>query len=188
MSNSGSLLVFPSIHENIQTDYGIVFCITGREQSVAQCLESKIPGINALSPIKLRYRRIGMTIQEEKVTIFPGYVFIRTIGDVNVLECRNIKNVLRLLYTEVENKEWRLSGYDRAIVEVLFRRNGVIGAFKAFFDEQNQIHILDSSFENTGVQILRVNKRAKTVEIRVYLAERSFDIWVSYEEVTRPLY
>lgn len=163
-------------------EYGIVFCVTGKELGVAQRLEKKITGLNAISPVKLRYRRMGGVAHKEEAILFPGYVFIRATRYVKSMDILQDRDVLKLLYTESEGKEWHLSGRDRIIVETFFRINGVIGLSSAYFDERGRIRVTDGFLKQHDGQILRVNKRAKTAEICVEIGGRAFDLWLGFEE------
>lgn len=182
MSNTLSL-DNQSINDKTKIEYGIVFCITGKEFTVARRLERNIPGLRALSPIKLRYRRMSGIAQEEKVILFPGYVFIRTTEDIDTRGMCQDQDVLRLLYADIEEKDWHLTGQDRAIAEEFFRIDGVIGLSKAFFDEGDRIHIMDGFLKDYEGQIIRVNKRAKTAEISIKLAGKIIDIWLGFENI-----
>ena len=176
---------FQSLHHETKTEYGIVFCITGKEFTVAQHLEKNIHGLHALSPIKLRYRRMGGIAEEERVILFPGYLFFRATEEIDLQIIRQDQDVLRLLYTNIEEKGWHLTGQDRAIAEEFFRIDGVIGFSKAYYDEGDRIHIVDGFLKDHEGQIIRVNKRAKTAEIRVDIADRAFDIWLGFEVISK---
>lgn len=164
-----------------KTEYGIVFCITGKEFTVARRLERNIHGLRALSPVKLRYRRMGGIAQEEKVILFPGYVFFSSTNDVDVRDIHQDQDVLRLLYVDTDEKDWHLTGQDRAVAEEFFRIDGVIGFSKVFFDEGDRIHIMDGFLKDYEGQIIRVNKRAKTAEIAVEIAGNRIKIWLGVE-------
>lgn len=171
------------VNLELTIEYGIVFCITGKELTVAQRLERNIHGLRALSPVKLRYRRMGGIAQEEKVVLFPGYVFIKLTNDADMKDIQQDQDVLRLLYTNLEEKDWHLTGQDRAIAEEFFRIDGVIGFSKAYFDEGDRIHIIEGFLKDREGQIIRVNKRAKTAEICVWLAGKKMDLWLGFEKI-----
>lgn len=98
--------------ETAQADkeYGCIFCITGREFAVAQRLEKAIPGLKAISPIKLRYRRMDGVAHEERVILFPGYVFfeVQAGSDVEIRTIYIDQEVFKVLYVDDEKKDWRL--------------------------------------------------------------------------------
>ena len=84
-------------------EYGCIFCITGQEFAVAQRLEKAIPGLKAISPVKLRYRRIDGVAHEEKVILFPGYVFfeVQAVSDVEIRIIYNDQDVLKVIWNEI---------------------------------------------------------------------------------------
>lgn len=166
-------------------EYGCIFCVTGREFAVAQRIEKAIPGLKAISPVKLRYRRMDGVAHEEKVILFPGYVFFEVQSGSNV-EIRTIYNdqdVLKVLYVDDEKKDWRLVGADRQIAERLFAVGGVAGFSEAKFDEGGSIHITNGFLKGQEARIRRVNRRAKTVEISLLIGGKAITIWLGYEEI-----
>lgn len=175
--------------ETAQADkeYGCIFCITGREFAVAQRLEKAIPGLKAISPVKLRYRRMDGVAHEERVILFPGYVFFEVQAG-SVVEIRTIYNdqdVLKVLYVDDEKKDWRLVDPDKSIAKHFFDMNGVIGFSEAYFDEGDCIHILNGFLKEYEGRIKRVNRRAKTVEVSITIGTKKLDIWLGYESVHR---
>lgn len=164
-----------------ESKYGVVFCLTGRELVVAQNLEKTIPGVRAISPVKLRYRRMGGVVQEERITLFPGYVFIEARLDIEARTIYQDQNILKLLSTK--GRDWHLTGSDKEIVKRFFRIGGVVGFSKAYFDESNRIHILSGFLKEYEGEIIRVNRRAKTAEIQVIIGEKKIDVWLGFEEI-----
>lgn len=166
-------------------EYGCIFCFTGREFAVAQRLKKAIPGLKAISPVKLRYRRMEGVAHEERVILFPGYVFfeVPSGSDVEIRTIYNDQDVLKVLYVDDEKKDWRLVDPDKSIAKQFFDMNGVIGFSEAYFDEGDRIHIVNGYLKNYDGQIKRVNKRAKTVEISMIIGEKKLDIWLGYENV-----
>ena len=168
-------------------DYGCIFCITGREFAVAQRLERAIPGLKAISPVKLRYRRMAGAAQEERVILFPGYVFFEVRSDADI-EIRNIykdQDVIKILYVDEENKDWRLADPDRSLINLFFELNGTIGFSEAYFDEDDRIHIVKGFLKEHEGKIRRVNRRAKTVQITLLIGNKNITVWLGYEEISQ---
>ena len=173
--------------ETAQADkeYGCIFCITGREFAVAQRLEKAISGLKAISPVKLRYRRMDGVAHEEKVILFPGYVFfeVQAGSDVEIRTIYIDQDVFKVLYDDDEKKDWRLVDPDKSIVKQFFDMNGVIGFSEAYFDEGDRIHIVKGFLKEHEGKIRRVNRRAKTAEIMVQFNNKTISIWVGFEEI-----
>lgn len=182
-----SVETVPEMNTHDDKDYGCIFCITGRESVVAQRLERAFPGLKAVSHGKLRYRRMNGTSHEERVPLFPGYVFIE-VQSATDIELRNIYNdqdVLKILYVNDENKDWKLLDPDRRVVKQCFDMNGVIGFSKAYFDEDNRIHIAEGFLKDYEDKISRVNRRARAVQIHLIIGNKQAKVWLGYEEMSR---
>ena len=167
-------------------EYGCIFCITGREFAVAQRLEKAIPGLKAISPVKLRYRRMDGVAHEEKVILFPGYVFfeVQAGSDIEIRTIYIDQDVLKVLFVDDEKKDWRLGDPDKSIAKQFFDMNGVIGFSEAYFDEGDRIHIVKGFLKEHEGKIRRVNRRAKTVQIDLVIGNKNATIWLGYEEIS----
>lgn len=123
----------------------------------------------------------------------PGYVFfeIREKGKsapeitseilLALIDFSHAESVLRLLrYTD---EDWRLKGSDDRFAEMLFRTGGNIGISKAFFDEGDRIRILDGFLKDYEGEITRVNRKNKTVEVRIDFKGKLVTMQVGYELV-----
>lgn len=166
-------------------DYGCLFCKSGHEDRLVDEFRIRYPWIKAIAPSKLRHRRMGGKVIEERVILFPGYVFIRVDHDgpeMDVLRTRYHENVLRVL--TYEDGRWQLFGADRALVEALFQENGVIGFSKAYM-EGERIRILEGFLKQYEGNIVRVNKRAGTAEIRVRLQDKTISTWLGFEWIEK---
>ena len=159
-----------------QTRYGCLFCRVGSEQRVADDLKEKNPAIEAIAPMKLRYHRKNQT--DERMILFPGYVFIRADADCNLFQESRHRYVYRVL-SDAEH-DWRLSGSDASMAQRLFEVNGVIDYSKAYY-ENDRIRIADGFLKDYEGDIVRVDRRSRTVQIRVRLPEREVLVWLGFE-------
>ena len=159
--------------------YGCLFCRTGREESVIRQLERQFPGIESIAPVKLRRRRMGGTLLDERVSLFPGYVFFRNVELTTLGSMNRLEHVLRLL--TYRDGTWWLHGWDEQLARRLFETGGVVGYSTAYFDEGQRIHILDGFLKDHEGSITRVNRRAKTAEVRVDLQGKQFYVWLGFE-------
>ncbi len=167
---------------------GCFFCKSGKEQDVARQFERAFPDGKALVPTRSRYRRVRDTAIEERVTLLPGYVFFELAAErVRDLETAlpafsHTDSVLKLLrYTD---GGWRLRDYDDRFARLLFEAGGNIGISQACFDVNKRIRILGGFLKDYEGSIVRVNRKARTVEVRVDLQGKKVSMRLGYEMVS----
>ena len=163
--------------------HGCVFCRSGQEAEVIRQMGLLFPEVRAIAPVKTRLRRAGGTVKEERVTLLPGYVFFEAGEDLPMRRITRADSVLRLL--TYNDGDWRLHGYDDQFAGMLFKANGVIGLSTAFFDEGDRIRIVDGFLKEHEGSIVRVNRRARTAQIRISLQDKQISIWLGYELMER---
>ena len=160
------------------TEFGCVFCRTGQEEEVARRMEHDYPGLKAVVAMKKRFRRSQGVETEEKVILFPGYVFFQCSPDSNIREITKRDNVYKLLTDGGGN--WKLLGADKVIASHFVTCGGVIGFSKAYYKGE-RIRIIDGFLKQYEGNIVRVNHRAKTAQVKVQLDGKCFSIWVGFE-------
>lgn len=160
-----------------KNSYGCLFCRSGQEEATANELRTLYPEIEYIVPLKKRYRRIGKVLQEETVTLFSGYIFFRTNTSEQLSRLESHRNVFRILKDTEHN--WQLQGSDLTLVENLFNEDGIIGFSKARF-ENEQIVIVDGFLKDKNFDVVCVNHRARTLQVRLSLAENVIQAWVGY--------
>ena len=163
--------------------YGCVFCATGRESELVRLLTPRYPELRLISPVKQRIRRMGGEAVEERVTLLPGYVFFET-GEADIPADLGRQVYVYKVLADPEG-DWRLKGYDAHFAKMLFRENGEIGFSKAVFDEGERIHIVDGFLKDYEGSIVRVNRRARTVEVRIDIQGKIVSMWLGYELVEK---
>lgn len=161
-----------------KNSYGCLFCRSGQEETTANELRTLYPEIEYIVPLKKRYRRMGKVLHEETVKLFSGYIFFRAQIDHDVYRMRIHKNVYRVLCDS--EKDWRLKGSDKYFAEKLFAVNGVIGFSQAVF-EGGKISFSDGFLCGENLEVLSINRRSKTVRVRMELVNEVFDIWLGYK-------
>lgn len=161
---------------------GCVFCRTGAEEQVAREIERTHPEVEAIVPVKFYFRRILGQLKEERRTLFPGYVIFRADSDFYAYELTRIVDVYKLLLDSCGT--WMLRGADRILLEKLFAYGGEVPFSKAFY-EGDRIRIADGFLKEYEGDILRVNKRKRTVQVRLRLDLRDVLVWMGYELIER---
>lgn len=172
---------------------GCFFCKSGKENDVVRHFKVVFPEEKAIAPTRTRYRRTRDTAIEEQVPLLPGYVFfeIREEGTqapeildeilIALQSFSHTDSVLKLLkYTD---GDWRLRGFDNQFAEMLLKMDGNIGVSQAYFDEGKRIRILDGFLKDYEGSIVRVNKKARTVEVGLDFQGKKVSMWLGYELV-----
>ena len=166
---------------------GCFFCKSGKEQDVVLQFQRAFPEGRAMVPTRSRYRRVRDTAIEERVTLLPGYVFFEAnVGDAERLRLAlpsmiHSDGVLKLLrYTD---GGWRLRDYDDQFARLLFEAGGNIGVSQAYFDVNKRIRILGGFLKDYEGCIVRVNRKARTVEVQVDLQGKRVSMRLGYEMV-----
>ena len=115
--------------EAVETAYGCLFCMTGKEEQVARNIRENCPGIHALTMRKMKYRTRGGQKSSEESLLLPSYVFFRAPIDADPFHTLPRLGVVRVLTTD--NDEWRLQGGDRQFARWLFQYDGLLDFSKA---------------------------------------------------------
>ena len=165
-----------------ERQYGCVFCRTGREYDVVTHLSHIADNVNAVVPAKIRYRRSHGLATEERVVLFPGYVFFESSSDLNIREKIFQKDIYRIL-TNTDG-DWRLQGIDKEVARQFISIGGTVALSKAYYDG-DRIRIIDGFLKQYEGKIVRVNHRAKTAQIIVPLDGKQFSLWVGFEVITK---
>ena len=162
--------------------FGCLFCRTGREETVLRLIERRDPGIRAIAPEKVRYRRMGGRAIEERARLFPGYIFFCADGDCQAGGLARMDDVLRLLRDA--DGDWRLKGDDGRIARALFENEGLIGLSKAYY-EGDRIKVVSGFLKEFEGAISRVNHRARSAEIKIRLDDKTLTVWLGFELIEK---
>ena len=165
-----------------QMAFGCAFCRSGRERAFADLMEIHFPEVEFFVPSKIRIRRSARGCDEEKVVLFPGYVFFRAPEDFNIARFHLTGDLYYVLYAE--KLDWRLRGSDYALAKTFYESNGVIDLSQAWY-EGDRIRIVDGFLKNYEGCITRVNHRAHTAEITLNLMGRKNRVWLGFELIEK---
>ena len=109
------------------------------------------------------------------MTLLPGYVFFRIAPDTRIAPIEEIPSALRVLkYTD---ESWYLREFDLEFA-LFFFMNSEIEYSKAEFVD-GHIHFIDGFLKGHDNNVIRLNKRMKTVEVKLDICEAT--IWVGYD-------
>ena len=108
---------------------------------------------------------------------------MRCHEELSLRDLYRLPDILRVLCSG--DGDWHLAGTDLIMAKALFSEDGVVGFSWAFF-EGDRIRIADGFLKQYEGQIIRVNKRAKTAQIRVKFEGKTLSLWLGYELIDRP--
>ena len=156
--------------------YGCLFCRTGTETNVAGYINQAIADVEAVAPLRTRRKTVAGKVIEDQVQLLPGYIFFRTRACDCLSRLTHISNVLKLL--EYGNLGWKLSGGDKEFAEFLFDNGLLQPPHVSFID--GRLHFEEGFLYEHDDAVLRVNRRKKTVEVRLGIDRLAF--WIGYAE------
>ena len=164
------------------SDVRCLFCSTGKEETVVRCIQEKSK-CRALFP-----QRVKNILQEHKwietfAPLLPGYVFVYSSGDnLSDDELLDIRYVIRILsYCDSKNL---LVGKDREFADWVWQLNGVIQPLKAA-QIGDRIEIIDGVFKKLKGNIVRMDKRRKTICVSIDGDSAIKRIWLTYDVVRK---
>ena len=111
--------------------YGCLFCMTGKEQSVAERVQVACPDVRAITMRKIKYRVCKKVKRTEEAIVLPGYVFFQAPSYIEPVLAFPKQNVIRTLSME---GDWRLRGADEQFTRWLFRYDGLLSLSQAYRD------------------------------------------------------
>ena len=156
--------------------YGCLFCRTGAEAAIAGYINQTITNVEAVAPTRTRRKTIAGKPVEDQVQLLPGYIFFRTETDEQITQLTRITNVLKLL--EYDNLSWELTDGDKEFAEFLFDNDLLHPPHVSFID--GRLHFEDGFLYGHDDAVLRVNRRKKTAEVRLWIDRLAF--WIGYIE------
>ena len=160
--------------------YGCVFCVTGREESVAVSLEAQNHDLRASPVSQVKYKSFhGIKSTEQKI-IMPGYVYFQTKSH-KPPDLRYVEDSIRLLCPSEKN--WALWGMDEWFAKWLFENHGVIGMSKARINAENRVEAVIGPLKILEDYIRRVDKRGHGAQVALPFYDREVLIWLPYELV-----
>lgn len=161
--------------------YGCLFCMTGKEQSVAERVQAACPDVRAITMRKIKYRTCRKVKQTEEAIVLPGYVFFKAPSYIEPVLIFPRQNVIRALSME---GDWRLRGADEEFARWLFRYDGLLSLSQAYRDG-DRIRIISGPLKDMEGRIRRVDKRGMSGQVLLSLNGREIPTWLSFELIDR---
>ena len=161
--------------------YGCLFCVTGKEQSVAERVQAACPDVRAITMRKIKYRTCRKVKQTEEAIVLPGYVFFKAPSYIEPVLIFPRLNVIRALSME---GDWRLRGADEEFARWLFRYDGLLSLSQAYRDG-DRIRIISGPLKDMEGRIRRVDKRGMSGQVLLSFNGREIPTWLSFELIDR---
>ena len=161
--------------------YGCLFCMTGKEQSVAERVQVACPDVRAITMRKIKYRVCKKVKRTEEAIVLPGYVFFQAPSYIEPVLVFPKQNVIRTLSME---GDWRLRGADEEFARWLFRYDGLLSLSQAYRDG-DRIRIISGPLKDMEGRIRRVDKRGMSGQVLLSFNGREIPTWLSFELIDR---
>lgn len=174
-SEAGSFPCGLESSENIA--YGCLFCMTGKEQRVADRIQASRSDVRAITMRKIKYRTCKKVKRTEEAIVLPGYVFFRVPSYVEPALEFPRENIIRFLTVD---GNWRLSNSDGEFIRWLFRYDGLLGLSKAY-RENDRIRITSGPMKDMEGKIRRVDRRGLSGQVILSFDGREIPVWLSFE-------
>jgi transcription antitermination factor NusG len=158
--------------------YFCVFCEIGSEAVVEISLENK--GCTVISSLVERYIVKNKKFNKELRPILSGYVFFEYYGLPNWIEIKRMNHILYPL--KYSDNTRSLRGNDEKFVHWLIQNKGVIKMSKAI-EIGHKIKIIKGPLKDYEGNIVKVNKREKSVKIEINGEGIIKYVWLSYEYI-----
>lgn len=158
--------------------YGCIFCITGKEQYVADNIQRKCAGVSAITARQEKYRTEKGVKRAVVAPIFPSYVFFKAPPRFDALSGMPWDGVCRVL--EPTRGDWRLRGDDLRFAQWLFKYSGLLSFSKAY-KEGDQIKISSGPLKDMEGSIRKLDRRGRSCQVTLNFNGRSVNTWLGYE-------
>lgn len=168
-----------------QRAYECIFCLTGREQAVAERIQYACSEVRATAAMQEKYKSDNGKKSKVQTVMLPGYVFFEAPDDVNAITHFPRTDVLRILMGN--DQDWRLTGNDYEFAKWLFSYEGGI-RFSTAYREGDRIRILSGSLKDIEGMISRIDKRGRSGQITVRFNQRDVTLWLGFDLIKKCFY
>lgn len=158
--------------------YGCLFCMTGKEKSVADQIQTNCPNVRATTMRQMKYRTCKKVKTREEAILLPSYVFFEAPSSMEPSIEFPMQNVIRIL--AMDNGIWQLQGEDERFVKWLFQYDGLLG-FSQAYKEGDQIRIISGPLKDIEGKIKRVDKRGMSGQVTLSFYGKDISVWLGFE-------
>ena len=158
--------------------YGCLFCMTGKEQSVADQIQATCSNVRATVMRQLKYKTCKKIKTREETILLPSYVFFEAPSSTEPSIEFPTQNIIRIL--SLDKGVWQLRGEDERFVKWLFRYDGLLG-FSQAYKEGDRIRIVSGPLKDMEGKVKRVDKRGRSGQVILSLYGRDIPVWLGFE-------
>ena len=158
--------------------FGCLFCITGKEQSIVDQIQTSCPDVRATAMRQLKYRTCRKVKTQEEAILLPSYVFFEAPSTMEPSIEFPRQNIIRILSTD--DGMWQLQGEDERFVKWLFQYDGLLG-FSQAYKENDRIRIISGPLKDMEGKIKRVDKRGKSGQVVLSFYGKEISVWLGFE-------
>ena len=175
---------FPSYDDTQPEDmsYGCLFCMTGKEQSVAEQIQTVCPNVRATTMRQLKHRTRKKVKTREEAILLPSYVFFEAPSSMEPSVEFPTQNVIRILF--LDRGVWQLRGEDERFVKWLFQYDGLLG-FSQAYKEGDQIRIVSGPLKDMEGKIRHVDKRGMSGQVILSFYGKDIPVWLGFELIQK---
>ena len=160
------------------TAYGCAFCVTGKEQLVADRIQSACSEVHAVTMRQMKYRtQKGVKFREEAI-VLPSYVFFKAPSYAEPVLQFPRQNLIRVL--TLDDGRWQLTGEDKRFVQWLFQYDGLLG-FSQAYREGDRIRIVSGPLKDMEGRVTRVDKRGCSGQVVLSFYGKNITVWLGFE-------
>ena len=171
------------IEPPIAKAYGCVFCVTGKELTVAQHIERVCEDTRAIVARRLRTKTIEGKPKNVEEILYPGYTFFESPVDNDIYRAlSNDGSIIAVLSSGTWG--WQLYGNDAKVVQWLFSYDGFL-PFSQAIKEGDWIHLVSGPLKDLETQILCFDKHRKNALVEIPLCGRLVKTWLKYELIEK---
>ena len=171
----------PCSNEQTQVlSYGCLFCLTGKEQSVAEHIQTVCPNVRAAIMRQLKYKTCRKVKMREEAVLLPGYVFFEAPSSMEPSVVFPMQNVIRVL--SMDNGIWQLQGEDERFVKWVFKYDGMLGLSQAY-KAGDRIRFVSGPLKDMEGKIRRVDKRGMSGQVILSFCGRDIPVWLGFEMI-----
>lgn len=163
--------------------YGCIFCLTGKERVIAECIQRTCPGVHATAAMQEKHKSTNGKKSRIQAVMLPGYVFFEAPDDVNIILSFPKMDVIRIL--KEDDHDWRLAGNDYKFAKWLFSYDGCI-RFSTAYREGERIRIASGPLKDMEGMISRIDKRGRSGLVTLKFDKRDVKVWLGFELIEKP--
>lgn len=161
-----------------ERSFGCFFCITGKEQSIVDQIQTSCPDVRATAMRQLKYRTCKKVKTQEEAILLPSYVFFEAPSTMEPSVEFPRQNIIRILSTD--DGMWQMQGEDERFVKWLFQYDGLLG-FSQAYKENDRIRIISGPLKDMEGKIKQVDKRGKSGQVVLSFYGKEISVWLGFE-------